>query len=156
MEKMHSEGKSPFVVDDGDADRRQSTDSTSNDEEESIFAECPIEGCGKVITLAELDDHVQFHAAEESASAGNLDGSPAGRSGSSSETRREGEHARQRDHPHHRAASHASSHQRNAESIPKWRRILNMPSYSSSSSRTRPETSSRSSTDEELAKRLGV
>ena len=148
---MHAEGKSPFVADDADDDPRQSIEDQSNDEEESIFAECPIEGCGKVITLAELDDHVQFHAAGESASAVDLDGS-------SSRTRDEDERPRHRDRPHHRAAaSHASSRQGNSESVSKWKRMLHMPSSSSSSSsRTRPEASSRSSGDEDLAKRLGV
>ena len=160
MEKLHSEGKSPFVVDNGDADPRQSADNTSDDEDEeaSIFADCPVEGCGEVITLAELEDHIELHAAEESASAGNLDSSPARSLGSSSRTRDESGRSSRNGRRRHAEASPASGNRSHVDSISKWKRILGMPapSSSSSSSKTRPEASSRSSEVNDLSKRLGV
>ncbi|KAJ1329427.1 zinc finger-containing ubiquitin peptidase 1 [Microdochium nivale] len=39
-----------------------------NDDDDEQFVECPIEDCGEVITLAELDDHVFLHGGEDTLS----------------------------------------------------------------------------------------
>ena len=40
-------------------------DGEEEDESEGEYAACPIDGCGEVITVAELEDHVELHVAEE-------------------------------------------------------------------------------------------
>ncbi|KAI1633659.1 peptidase family C78-domain-containing protein [Biscogniauxia mediterranea] len=67
METQHAEGKSPFVVVDenpteGGAGAIDSDASGGGEADQ--FAECPVDGCEEIVTLAELDDHVEFHAAE--------------------------------------------------------------------------------------------
>jgi zinc finger-containing ubiquitin peptidase 1 len=73
IEELHAEGKSPFVINQYDraAHSGESTDDAEaeaddDDQEEQLFAECPIDGCGEVVALAELDDHAELHVAEES------------------------------------------------------------------------------------------
>ncbi|KAI3334873.1 peptidase family C78-domain-containing protein [Ustulina deusta] len=70
MEESHSEGKSPFVADPDpdvsrDKENRPAEQVTSGDEDAGLFVECPIEGCLEQISLAELGDHIDFHAIEE-------------------------------------------------------------------------------------------
>ncbi|KAK8047626.1 hypothetical protein PG996_015690 [Apiospora saccharicola] len=91
METQHSEGKSPFAVDEDhhdhpqeaikheDGDEDASSSSVAPSVEEVQFAECPIEGCGEVVTLAEYDDHIELHNLEEAAgdtSSRSASGSP--------------------------------------------------------------------------------
>ncbi|KAI0120036.1 peptidase family C78-domain-containing protein [Nemania sp. FL0031] len=73
MEELHAEGLSPSVADlDVDVTRRREPQaaeeemSSSDDADEAeLFVECPIEGCLEQISLAELEDHVDFHAIEQ-------------------------------------------------------------------------------------------
>ncbi|KAI0592980.1 peptidase family C78-domain-containing protein [Biscogniauxia sp. FL1348] len=64
METRHAEGKSPFVVDESPAEGAGAIDSDASGGDGDQFAECPVEGCEEIVTLAELDDHIEFHAAE--------------------------------------------------------------------------------------------
>lgn len=82
--------------------------------------------------------------------------SPAPSLGSSSRTRDQSEHSHRKDRRRHADASPTSGNRSNADSIPRWKRILGMPAPSSSSSKTRPEASSRSSGEDDPGKRLGV
>ncbi|KAI5862841.1 peptidase family C78-domain-containing protein [Durotheca rogersii] len=61
VETRHAEGKSPFVVDGDEAAPEK--DESPNEEDQ--FAECPVDGCGEVVTLAELEDHIELHGAEQ-------------------------------------------------------------------------------------------
>ncbi len=153
---MHSEGKSPFIIDEREEeeeeeDPRAAGDNASNDEEERMFAECPIDGCGEVITLAELEDHIELHAAEEPSSvAGSLDAARLGRLEENDPPRSR----RERD-----GDAGPAPYQRNAESIAKWKRILHMPSSSSSSSsaaRKQPQEAGSGPNGEKSRTRLGV
>lgn len=159
---MHSEGKSPFIVDEREEgeeeeeeeDPRAAADNASNDEEERMFAECPIDGCGEVITLAELEDHIELHAAEEPSSVtGSLDAARLGRLEENDPPRSR----RQRDGD---GDAEPAQHQRNAESIAKWKRILHMPSSSSSPSssaaRKQPQGAGSGPNGEKSRTRLGV
>ncbi|KAJ8130434.1 hypothetical protein O1611_g3195 [Lasiodiplodia mahajangana] len=73
MEELHAEGLSPFVADlDLDASRgrepqtaEQEVSSSDDADDAQLFVECPIEGCLEQISLAELEDHVDFHAIEQ-------------------------------------------------------------------------------------------
>ncbi|KAI5921318.1 peptidase family C78-domain-containing protein [Camillea tinctor] len=78
METQHAEGTSPFVVDGyysteggGGATSSSAVDSSdaSFGDDGVQFAECPVDGCEEIVTLAELDDHIELHAAEEAAPA---------------------------------------------------------------------------------------
>lgn len=146
---MHSEGKSPFIVDEKeDEDPRSAADNVSNDEEERMFAECPIDGCGEVITLAELEDHIELHAAEEPSSvAGNIDGAHLSRLEENDPPRPRRDHGSD-------ATAEPAYYQRNAESIAKWKRILHMPL--SSSTRRQPLEASSGLAGENSKRRLGV
>ncbi|EMR65501.1 putative peptidase family c78 protein [Eutypa lata UCREL1] len=156
IEKLHSEGKSPFIVDEREEgeeeDPRAAADNASNDEEERMFAECPIDGCGEVITLAELEDHIELHAAEEPSSVtGSLDAARLGRLEENDPPRSR----RQRDGD---GDAEPAQSQRNAESIAKWKRILHMPSSSSSSSsaaRKQPQGAGSGPNGEKSRTRLG-
>lgn len=65
MEEFHPEnGESPFIVKD-DPDKKDSADKSPD---EDNFAMCSVEGCGEVILLAELDNHIELHALEDAGS----------------------------------------------------------------------------------------
>lgn len=61
METLHSEGRSPFVPDEDLEQPHAATPSPGPED----YAECPIEGCGELVPLTELDDHVELHGAEQ-------------------------------------------------------------------------------------------
>ncbi|KAL7625460.1 hypothetical protein AAE478_004680 [Parahypoxylon ruwenzoriense] len=61
LETQHAEGKSPFVADEGPME----SEGDMSAAEEDQFTECPIDGCGEIITLAELEDHIELHGAEQ-------------------------------------------------------------------------------------------
>ncbi|KAI1754427.1 peptidase family C78-domain-containing protein [Xylaria castorea] len=71
MEERHAEGPSPFVGDpDLDVSRgRDDTPATeedvNSDEDAELFVDCPVDGCLEQISLAELEDHINFHEMEE-------------------------------------------------------------------------------------------
>ncbi|RYP66096.1 hypothetical protein DL770_008866 [Monosporascus sp. CRB-9-2] len=152
METLHSEDKSPFIIDEEDSGIRAAGVDTASNDEENLVCECPIDGCGEFITLAELDDHVGFHAAEEQPSE-DSDANPLGyptprfASGESAPRGQE------------RGSEMVPAHQRHAESVAKWKQILRMPSPLPSSSpkkkkRNSSATDSRSN-EEDTRRRLG-
>ncbi|KAI1131944.1 peptidase family C78-domain-containing protein [Nemania abortiva] len=76
MEELHAEGISPFVADlDLDVSRGREPQtverevSSGDDDDAQLFVECPIEGCLEQISLAELEDHIDFHAIEQNEEA---------------------------------------------------------------------------------------
>ncbi|KAI1075246.1 peptidase family C78-domain-containing protein [Whalleya microplaca] len=134
METLHPEGKSPFVPDE-----------TANDFDADISveeAECPIDGCGIILTLAELDDHIELHASEgaepEPESEPEPEPKPTERSLASyddqTSTLVNGYHSpymlassvaqSSRARPHDRTDPHDTQ----VRSIEKWKQILHMPS----------------------------
>lgn len=143
METQHSEGKSPFAVDEDhqhpqepikhNGDDEDASSSVAPSVEEVQFAECPIEGCGEVITLAEYDDHIELHNLEEAAgdtSSRSASGSPfhqyANREGYQSPySEQEPAAAAVPPTRRHHYADGGSSRQGN--SIQAWKQILQMP-----------------------------
>ncbi|RYP41144.1 hypothetical protein DL769_011643 [Monosporascus sp. CRB-8-3] len=153
METLHSEDRSPFTIDEEDGGIRAAGVDTADNDEENLVCECPIDGCGEFITLAELDDHVGFHAAEEQPSEdsdANALGYPTPRPTSDESVPRGQE----------RGSEIVPAHQRHAESVAKWKQILHMPSPLPSSSpkkkkrRNSSVTGPRSS-EEDARRRLG-
>ncbi|KAI0873588.1 peptidase family C78-domain-containing protein [Hypoxylon argillaceum] len=70
MEELHAEGASPFIADSNldvskSREPRVAEQETSSDDDAELFVECPIEGCLEQIGLAELENHVDFHAIEQ-------------------------------------------------------------------------------------------
>ena len=64
METRHPEGgESPFIVKD-DASVAAVLSMGRGGEEEPDFACCPIDSCGEVILLTELDSHIEMHDME--------------------------------------------------------------------------------------------
>lgn len=77
MEELHAEGDSPRVADLGsdvprNREARAAEHEASSDEDAELFVECPIEGCLEQISLAELEDHVDFHAIEQNEESTSL------------------------------------------------------------------------------------
>ncbi|KAI0459755.1 peptidase family C78-domain-containing protein [Xylaria acuta] len=81
MEEYHPEGTSPFVADPyldvpGGRDDTPATEEDANsDEDAELLVDCPVDGCLEQISLAELEDHINFHEMEEneeSAAAGDV------------------------------------------------------------------------------------
>jgi len=114
IETYHAEGESGFVPVD---------ESEARTSEEELYAECPIEGCGEVVEVREMDDHVDFHAQEE-----DLDGAATPRASK--------EKAPQASPPSKSSSSHAHGDSKrsssrdkgkNAHAIHKWHQILSMP-----------------------------
>ncbi|KAI1858068.1 uncharacterized protein JN550_012890 [Neoarthrinium moseri] len=133
MEEAHAEGESPFVVRDG------ASASTGVSAEQQDFALCPVDGCEEHVVLAELDDHLELHNAEEdltpnqapvtdtrasSRSRSNEYRSPYSGSGSGNSTSKENMPPR-KDH----AADHqADDINRENGTVNRWKQILSMPS----------------------------
>lgn len=54
VETYHSDGDSPFIVNDAT--------SAASDDDDAHYAQCPVEGCGEALLLTELDSHIDMHA----------------------------------------------------------------------------------------------
>lgn len=127
METLHSEGDSPFTVKE---DHASDSAGTGDDPQ---YVECPIEGCGELLLLQELDYHLELHGEEsghshlEEASVSQPPGHDAHVAPSASgppRSHREPERQRWPDHG-------AQTTSRQAKAISTWRRLLRMPSSSS-------------------------
>ncbi|KXX81765.1 Zinc finger with UFM1-specific peptidase domain protein [Madurella mycetomatis] len=127
METLHSEGDSPFAVKE---DHASDSAGTGDDPQ---YAECPIEGCGELLLLQELDYHLELHGEEsghnhlEEASVSQPPEHDAHIASSASGPPRshwEPERQRRPDHG-------AQATSRQAKAISAWRRLLRMPGSSS-------------------------
>src|SRR5690606_951139 len=59
METLHAEGESLFVS--------KEVDNASNGikgSDDPPYAECPVEGCGELLLLDEMEYHIELHAGE--------------------------------------------------------------------------------------------
>lgn len=108
LETYHAEGQSPFLVKQED---------TSAEPEEKECIECPVEGCGEVILMEEVDYHVELHAGEA-----ELEHEP--RESPLGVSKAEGDSQRPSLNPSPQPG--ASAGQQTA--IQAWRNILTMPS----------------------------
>ena len=155
IESLHAEPEDQLY-----SEQEKAQASTSKEEEAGQYAECPIEGCGEMLLIDEIDYHLELHDQEV------VDMDPAGqdhagkqeqqqqrqneaegtRSGPSSSRRRSSTGpASQKEN--HRASS--SSKQQTA--ISAWKNILNMPS-----SRRLTDAEKRAAATAVPGKRLGV
>jgi hypothetical protein len=145
METLHPEGDSPFaaVKEDHASDRPGTAEDIS-------YVECPVDGCGEVLLLQELDYHLELHTEEsgdhlqeEPAPVPEPDPKPDASLFGPSRAHREAERQRRSDHE-------PEGNDRQAKAISAWKRLLRMPGSSSAH---------RGSQDEKhttRGKRLGV
>lgn len=167
MEELHPEGSFPIVADldsdtlrpkDGRAGKQQDANS---DEDIENFVECPIEGCLEQIVLAELDEHVGFHAMEENeetASAGANSAADVAMGASSERQYRSpysgaGDADRpSREHHHHHHRHHRRrSRSPNGSAVDAWKKI-----FSRKQARNSKDLESRPIDEKTPRKRLGV
>jgi hypothetical protein len=125
METLHAEGESPFVV-------KEDRTSASNDTaEDTPYAECPVDGCGELLPLRELEYHIELHD-EERSDHFQYKPTPSTPPNAAKEaeplplrpsrSRREAEGNRE--------PNHSSTSERQAKAISAWRQLLKMPSAS--------------------------
>ncbi|KAL1877107.1 hypothetical protein VTK73DRAFT_8844 [Phialemonium thermophilum] len=114
METNHAEGQSPFVVEgEGFSDKGPSTE----------YTECPIDGCGEIIPLEEMDYHVELHASE----ADMAQGDPSSGSGAmASPVATTASPVSSSSSKQRSSSPTASTRQQNA--IQAWKNLLAMPS----------------------------
>ncbi|KAK4143773.1 peptidase family C78-domain-containing protein [Dichotomopilus funicola] len=130
IETLHAEGDSPFTV----KDENKLDDPGAA--EEASYVECPIDGCGEVVVLQELDYHLELHSEE---SGDHLQGGEAFPSEISHtpEPSFTGPFRAQREAERHRRPVHESDKSdRQVNAISAWRRLLRMPGSSSSEKAT--------------------
>jgi hypothetical protein len=160
MEELHSEAQSPFVADpDPDVSEikedhvpQQEADS---DEEDEVFVGCPVDGCLEQITLAELEDHIEFHAMEgydehtiSAATAAVVAASSAdSREYQSPYSRREDVHRSSREHERQRDRSPKT----HGSVVKAWKKLLDGQQARSANN---PQT--ESANGHRSRKRLGV
>lgn len=66
LETMHPEGgHSPFIPKDNASVAGFLSEGNGDGDEDPDFASCPIDGCGEVILLTELDSHIEMHDVED-------------------------------------------------------------------------------------------
>jgi hypothetical protein len=111
METFHPEGKSPFITEDDRVSEK------GKEPEKQEYAECPIEGCGEVLLVEDLNYHVELHAQEN-----DMDSDEDGSTEAPPVEKAVQEPKRRQPKP----PSAAESRQRKAISV--WRTILSMPS----------------------------
>jgi hypothetical protein len=153
---LHSEGPSPFVVEE---DSAYKSGGPGNDHDPQ-YVECPSEGCGELLLLEELDYHLELHA-EESGDHLQRPSVPHSERDTQPAT---GPSATTRSHPEaekSRLSEHAPEPvSRQAKAISVWKRLLRMPG-SSSADRHQPRKHRHDETHTTVAeftrgKRLGV
>jgi zinc finger-containing ubiquitin peptidase 1 len=146
METRHPEGESPFVLKEDNAPENIEA------AEDVSYVECPVDSCGEVLLVQELDYHLELHSEEsgdhlqDPGPDTKAETPPSG----PSRTHREAERHRRSDHEPERS-------DRQTKAISAWKRLLKMPG----SSTHRTLLSKRSHDDKtsghsSRGKRLGV
>ncbi|ORY72031.1 peptidase family C78-domain-containing protein [Pseudomassariella vexata] len=132
IETRHAEGKSPFV----DETSAATVSEPSPDDEQ--YVECPIDGCGEVVTLTELDDHIELHAAEENGAITPEDRETPAKDGSRQEyqspysqpgnrnTNADSSSSRRKENSTCRRLEETVN-DRQGDAIQKWKQIFHMP-----------------------------
>ncbi len=162
METLHAEGDSPFVADNNDT---ALANAVAVADEDVQYTECPVDGCGEILELDEMDFHLELHAEEAGAHVDNDSDLVANQatypsqparpvaapsSSGPSRSHREGERERRR---------HAEVSGKQAKVISTWKRLLRMPNSSASStlsSRHSKDPTMTAPPDSGNGKRLGV
>ena len=170
METLHAEGQSPFVPLHGPDPVNGSEFGPSHmqSNEDYRYVECPVDGCGEVLLLDDVDDHVELHAVEiegdmdtdsqlqhgspRESRPGDENVDPGAATPTTSRDRRERDRERDReqDRQGQKSPSPAEeSSRRQAKAVQGWKSIFHM-----SSPRRRLEEASTEASI--LARRLGV
>ena len=168
METLHAEGQSPFVPLHGQdpVNGSELGPSHMQSSEHHRYVECPVDGCGEVLLLEDVDDHVELHAVEidgdmdtdsqlqhvspRDSRAGDENMAPGAATPTTSRDRREREREREQDRQGQKSPSPADDPgRRQAKAIQGWKSIFHMPS-------PRRRTDDASTEASILAKRLGV
>ncbi|SPQ21693.1 fa9a5c6c-dce3-4cae-b8b9-54acbdfda4b4 [Thermothielavioides terrestris] len=128
METLHAEDDLPLGVKEENSYRASAS---ADNAEDAPYAECPIEGCGELLALQELDYHIELHAEQSSEhlrDASTPAPEPDSRAGlplsGPSRAQREAQRQGESD-----LASVENSSQ--SKAISAWRRLLKMPGSSS-------------------------
>ncbi|KAJ8120477.1 hypothetical protein ONZ43_g2823 [Nemania bipapillata] len=167
MEELHAEGVSPFVTDsnlDLDVTRSrippaEEQEGSSDDDDAELFVECPIEGCLEQISLAELEDHVDFHTIEQNEESdtdrviATVDVAPSaanGREYRSPYSRTEGVARSSREYEHEHEHERPRSSTNHGSTIDAWRRI-----FGRKQAKRAKDLEGRSADGKPLKKRLG-
>lgn len=155
IESLHAEGQSYSEVEKAQA-------STSKEEEEGQYAECPFQGCGEILLLEELDYHLELHDQEvvdmDHAGQSRIVTEPEQRLPESERSNQGASSSRQRSFPGHAAYKEKTStisdggNSRQQNAISAWKNILNMPS----SARRLADSEKRAAANAVPGKRLGV
>ncbi|KAK4127700.1 DUF1671-domain-containing protein [Parathielavia appendiculata] len=123
IETLHSEGESPFTA------REDSAVEDSGTTENLDYVECPVDGCGDLIVLQELDYHLELHSQEE---ADSVQEKSAVKSVTEAAPCTSGPSRMHREAGRHRQSTDDSDkNDRQANAISAWRRLLKMPGSSS-------------------------
>ena len=153
IETLHAEGDSPFVV------KEDVAPEGTTPAEDVQYVECPVDSCGEVLVLQELDYHLELHS-EESGEPLPEGTAPAPDLGTDTQASTTGPSRAHRDAERHRQPDHDSKNDRQAHAISAWKRLLRMPSVSTAQ---RILSSKRSHDDAQTpaghstrGKRLGV
>lgn len=165
METLHAEGKSPFVADQEpqqepqpDGERGQDPDQEQDPDSDDQYAECPVEGCGEVLLVDELEYHLELHEEESDVGGAAAEASErplrASTSPSASPPPPRDEHPRASRRAAERERQHTRSSvtKRNQGAIQGWRKLWGMPVAKARSEGTTDGAGSR----EGPRKRLGV
>ena len=131
--------------------------------EDLEYVECPVDGCGEVLLLQELDYHLELHSDEAGEPLPEAP-TPAPDSGTDPGTEAHppatGPSRAHRETERHRQPDHDAKNDRQAKAISAWKRLLKMPSVSSAhwilSSKRPHEDKQTSAGHSARGKRLGV
>ncbi len=131
--------------------------------EDLEYVECPVDACGEVILLQELDYHLELHSDEVGEP---LPEAPAPtpdlgtHSGAEARPPATGPSRAHRETERHRQPDHDAKNDRQAKAISAWKRLLKMPSVSSAhwilSSKRSHDDKQTSPGHSARGKRLGV
>ena len=148
METLHAEGKSPFIADSGPQQELLPDQDQDQDQDgEDQYAECPVEGCGEVLLVDELDYHLELHDEESDAGAA-AEASEQPVPPPRDEHPRASRRAAERERQHGRT----SVTKRNEGAIQTWKKLFGVPA-----TKARSETTTESAGSKEgPRKRLGV
>ncbi|KAK3308660.1 peptidase family C78-domain-containing protein [Chaetomium strumarium] len=123
METLHAEGESPCVV------KEDWSPASIDTPEDTPYTECPVDGCGELLPLQELEYHMELHA-EESSDDLQDESAPSTEPHATTkeaELLSSGPSRARREAEGNREPNHSSTSERQAKAISSWRQLLRMP-----------------------------
>lgn len=140
-------------------DNEPGTTGTAQDEDVH-YVECPVDSCGEVLLLEELDYHLELHSGESGENLSD-ESTPTPESGVEVRPSTTGPSRAYREAERHRRSNHEPEKtDRQAKAISAWKRLLKMPSASTAHKILSPKRSHEekqtSASHSSRGKRLGV